>query len=66
MHKKLRLLTDPFHYPNLLNVFDDWPEESIEYEKFKEGVLKVITNIRDKIRMSEDDIKTMFSLLGGE
>lgn len=66
MHKKLKLLTDPFHYPNIFTVFDDYPNEEISYDKFKSGVLEVISDIRDKIKMSEDDIKTIFHIINQE
>ena len=63
MQKKLKLLTNQFHYPNIFTVFDDHPQEEITYEKFKEGILTIISDIRDKIRISQDDIKTIFHIL---
>ena len=64
MEKKIRLLTNQFHYPNIFNVFDDHTELQIGYEKFREGILSIIGDIKDKIRISEDDIKTLFFILG--
>ena len=63
MQKKLKFISDSFHYPNIFTIFDDYPDEEIDYQKFKTGILEVITEIRDKVKMSEDDIKTIFHLI---
>ena len=63
MQKKIKLLTNEYHYPNIFNVFDQFPETYIDYELFKNGIVTVIGDIKDKIKMSEDDIKTLFHVL---
>ena len=66
MDKKIRLLTNQFHYPNIFTVFNDVPDEIIDYELFRSRVLLVIADLRDKIKISEDDIKTLFHVLEEE
>ena len=63
MDRKIKLLTNQFHYPNIFTVFDDYAEEMIDYEVFKTRLLMIVADLRDKIKISEDDIKTLFSVL---
>lgn len=63
MEKKLKLLTNQFHYPNIYTVFDGQPDINIDFETFRSGILTIITDMRDKIKISEDDIKTIFYIL---
>ena len=66
MEKKIRLLTNQFHYPNIFTVFNDVPNSTIDYELFRSRVLLVIADLREKIKISEDDIKTLFFVLEEE
>jgi Ca2+-binding EF-hand superfamily protein len=63
MEKKLKVLTDPYYSPNIFTVFNEISAEGIGYEEFRTGILTIITNIKEKIRISEDDIKSLFYLL---
>lgn len=63
MEKKLKLLTNQFHYPNIYTVFDGQSDINIDYDTFRSGILTIITDMRDKIKISEDDIKTIFYIL---
>lgn len=42
------------------------PHEIIDYELFRARVLLVIAELRDKIKISEDDIKTLYYVLEDE
>ena len=52
MEKKLKLLTNQFHYPNIYTVFDEHSQEKITYEVFRGGILAIVSDIKDKIRIS--------------
>jgi hypothetical protein len=52
MEKKLKLLTNQFHYPNIFTVFADQGEKDINYDLFRAGILAIISDIKDKIRIS--------------
>lgn len=63
----MKLLTNQFHYPNIYTVFDGQPNDvSLDYDTFRSGILTIITDMRDKIKISEDDIKTIFFILDEE
>ena len=66
MDKKIRLLTNQFRYPNIFTVFNDVPNSTIDYELFRSKILLVIADLREKIKISEDDIKTLFFVLEEE
>ena len=66
MEKKIKLLSNQFHYPNIFTVFNDVPQENIDYQLFRARILLVIADLRDKIKISEDDIKTLFYVLEEE
>ena len=59
-------MTNQFHYPNVFTVFNDVADDRIDYELFRARILVVITDLRDKIKISEDDIKTLFHVLEEE
>lgn len=62
MQKKLYVLTRSS--PSLLTYFD--PDEEINYELFKRGVIDIISGQKEKVKLSEDDVKTLFYLIDEE
>ena len=66
MQKKVKILTNEFHYPNIFSVFGHHSSGNITYEDLKNGILTVISDIKEKIKISEDDVKTIFHVLDEE
>lgn len=64
MQKKLFLLINGQQNSlSLLNYFDHYEHEDISYDRFKKGVIDIISGHKDKVKLSEDDVKTIFHLL---
>jgi hypothetical protein len=38
----------------------------MNYDEFRERVIEVLAGMREKVKMSEDDIKTIFFVLDAE
>ena len=60
MKKKINCLTLE-QQMNIFTVFEG--SQKINYETFRNGIINIINNNKDKIKISEDDIKTLFHVL---
>ena len=66
MEKKIKALTSEKEKHNIVATVREAYLDELSYEEFKEVVLGVLGEIREKVKMSEDDIKTIFYVLDGE
>jgi hypothetical protein len=63
MQKKLLILSHGSQSYSLTTYFDRFEEEEISYDQFKKGIIEIISNCKEKVKLSEDDVKTIFHLL---
>lgn len=66
MQKKLLVLTLGSQNYSLATYFDQYEDEEITYDLFKKGIIDIISNHKEKVKLSEDDVKTTFHLLDDE
>lgn len=66
MEKKIRVLTNQKENVNIFSILEKDSKNNIRYDDFRTTVVGMLSELRQKIKISEDDIKTIFYILDNE
>ena len=64
MEKKIKHLMGDEHDPvNLFSIVEDASKHEFNFDEFRDLLVLILGSLREKVKMSEDDIKTIFFVL---
>lgn len=66
MERKLKDINNLRDDHSIVRILQSLAAKEIDYDIFRKGLLAAIAPIREKIKISEEDIKTIFYILDSE